>query len=61
MVLMQHDWSSSISGNSKEGRHSDMPRTLGKVMIMTTYQDTNLYFDMVAGRSYPGVIHLSNQ
>jgi hypothetical protein len=30
-------------------------------MHITTYQDANLYFDMVTGRSMTGIIHLVNQ
>jgi hypothetical protein len=58
---MHFDWSSTVYGNSKEELPPDMPIPKGKCMRMTTYQDANLYHDMVTGRAVSGIIHLVNQ
>ena len=55
------DWCSSIYGNVQEEKPHDMPIPKGKVMRTTTYQDANLYHDMVTGRSVTGILHLLNQ
>jgi hypothetical protein len=55
------DWLSTIYGNSTEELPPDMPVPKGRVMRITTYQDANLYHDMVTGRAMSGVLHLVNQ
>jgi hypothetical protein len=54
------DWSSRYENVSEELPH-DMPIPKGKVMRTTTYEDANLYHDMVTGRSVTGILHLLNQ
>ena len=54
------DWCSRY-GNVKEEIPHDMPIPKGKVMRTTTYEDANLYHDMVTGRSVTGILHLLNQ
>ena len=54
------DWFSRY-GNVEEELPHDMPIPKGKVMRTTTYEDANLYHDMVTGRSVTGILHLLNQ
>jgi hypothetical protein len=39
----------------------DLATPLGKSVITITYQDANLYHDMVTGRSVSGTLHFCNQ
>ena len=55
------DWCSSVYGNVQEEIPHDMPVPKGKIMRTTTYQDANLYHDLVTGRSVTGIIHILNQ
>jgi hypothetical protein len=55
------DWSQTVYGNCIEELPPDMPIPKGKVMRITTYQDANLYHDMVTGRAMSGVLHFINQ
>jgi hypothetical protein len=56
-----YDWSSTVYGNPKEELPADMPIPKGKVMRTTTYEDANLYHDLVTGRSVTGILHILNQ
>jgi hypothetical protein len=38
-----------------------MPVPKGKAMRITTYQDANLYHDLVTGRAMSGILHFVNQ
>ena len=58
---VEYDWSSSIYGNVKEELPPDMPTPRGKAMRTSTYQDANLYHDLVTGRAMSGIIHFVNQ
>jgi hypothetical protein len=58
---IQYDWSSSIYGNVKEELPPDMPTPRGKLTRTSTYQDANLYHDLVTGRAMSGIVHLVNQ
>jgi hypothetical protein len=57
----QHDWSSTVHGNMKDERPSDMPTPKGKTMRTTTNQDANLHHDIFTGRVASGIIQLLNQ
>jgi hypothetical protein len=52
----QYDWTTSVYGNV-----TDQPIPRGKLMRTTTYQDANLYQDLVTGRAMSGIIHFVNQ
>jgi hypothetical protein len=54
---VQQDWSSSDYGNVTEKIPSDQPIPRRKVMRATTYQDANLYHNLLTGRSMSGIIH----
>jgi hypothetical protein len=58
---VQYDWSSSVYGHVTEELPPDQPIPRGKLMRTTTYQDANLYHDLVTGRAMSGIIHFFNQ
>ena len=43
------DWCYSVYGNVQEVLPQDLPKPLGKRVIITTYIDANLYHDMLTG------------
>jgi hypothetical protein len=57
----QYDWSYSVYGNVNELVPQDAPEPLGKAVVITTYEDANLYHDLITGRAVTGVFHLLNQ
>jgi hypothetical protein len=58
---IDHDWGSTIYGDVTEELPPDMPIPKGKAIRLTTYQDANLYHDLVTGRSMSGILHFVNQ
>jgi hypothetical protein len=52
------DWCSSVYG--KDLPH-DMPVPKGRVVHTTSYQDVNLFHDLVTGHSMTGILHMLNQ
>ena len=56
-----YDWAYTTYGTVKELKPTDAPPPLGKRVTMTTYVDTNLYHDMLTGRSVSGILHLVNK
>ena len=56
-----HDWGYSVYAGAKELIPKDIPKPLGKPVILTTYVDANLYHDMLTGRSVTGILHLVNK
>jgi Reverse transcriptase (RNA-dependent DNA polymerase) len=58
---IEHDWCSTIYGDVDEELPPDMPPPKGKAMRLTTYQDANLYHDLVNGRAMSGILHFVNQ
>ena len=49
-----------VYGNVKEQIPHDTPEPLGKEVVTTTYDDANLYHDMLTGRAVTGILHLLN-
>jgi hypothetical protein len=58
---VQYDWTSSVYGHATEELPPNQPIPRGKLMRTTTYQDANLYHDLVTGRAMSGIIHFVNQ
>ena len=54
----EYDWVYSVYGNVKEQVPYDAPEPLGKEVVTTTYEDANLYHDMLTGGAVTGVLHL---
>ena len=55
------EWEKSVYGDIHEYLPDDAPDALGKPVILTHYVDTNLYHDILTGRSVTGVLHFINQ
>ena len=56
-----HEWMHTVYGNVKELIPENLPTPLGKSVVTTTYEDANLYHDLITGRSVTGVLHLVNK
>ena len=57
IVEQDFSWENSVYGEVKEIWPSDIPRPLGKEVILTTYVDANLYHNMLRGHSVSGILH----
>jgi hypothetical protein len=55
----EHDWY-DLYGNVEELIPYDAPEPLGKAVVLTTYEDANLYHDLVTGRAVTGILHFLN-
>ena len=55
------DWAHSIYGPDHEQYPHNMPEPLGKLVRITEFVDTNLYFDLVTGRACTGILIFLNQ
>jgi hypothetical protein len=56
----EYDWMYTVYGTVKEQIPRDAPEPLGKEVITTTYEDANLYHDLVTGRAVTGILHFIN-
>ena len=56
-----YDWMNTVYGKVTEQLPHDAPKPLGKYVVITTYQDANLYHDLITGRAVTGVLHLFNK
>lgn len=54
------DWTYAVYGNVEEDIPTDIPKPLGKTVVLTCYVDANLLHDLVTGRSATGILHLLN-
>ena len=54
-----YDWKQTVYGEVKEVIPEDAPIPLGKEVILTSYVDTNLYHNVLTGRSVTGTFHFS--
>jgi hypothetical protein len=61
LPAQQFDWCHTVYGNVEELLPKDAPKPLGKAVTTVTYNDANLYHDMLTGRSVTGALHLCNQ
>ena len=55
------DWTYAVYGKVQEQIPPDIPKPLGKTVVLTCYVDANLLHDMVTGRSAMGILHMMNQ
>ena len=46
---------------AKELLPTDAPKPLEKRVVLATYVDTNLYHDLISGRSVTGILHMANK
>ena len=56
-----YNWTYSTYENVTELIPDDIPTPLGRNATITTFVDTNLYHDMISGRSVSGILHLINR
>ena len=56
-----HNWMYSVYGEVKELIPMDIPEPLGNFVTTVTYGDTNLFHDLITGKSVIGILHLLNQ
>ena len=54
----EYDWLYMVDGYVKEQIPHDAPEPLGKEVITITYEDANLYHDMITGRAVTGILHM---
>jgi len=54
------DWTYAVYGNVKEDIPANIPKPLGKTIVLTCYINVNLLHDLVTGRSAMGILHLLN-
>jgi hypothetical protein len=61
IILLSNLIGSSLYGNVQEDMPHDMAAPKGRVERTTTYQDTNLFHDLVTGQSMTGILHMLNR
>ena len=54
-------WDQSIYGNIREEIPNDIPKPLGKFVVITHYKDSNLFHDIMTGRYITGILHIINK
>jgi hypothetical protein len=54
------DWANTHYFDAKEEIPDNIPKPLGKPVVMSHYVDANLYHDLVNGKSVTGIIHMWN-
>jgi hypothetical protein len=57
---VEHNWLHAVYGDVQEIITTDIPITLGKNILLTHYEDANIYHNMVCGRAVLGVLHFTN-
>ena len=53
----EYEWTRTVYGNVKEEIPKDIPKPLGKMIMTTTFLDTNLLHIIVTGKSVTAVLH----
>ena len=56
-----YDWARTAYGDVTEEIPHNVPKALGKRVVMSHYKDANLYHDMTTGRAVTAVLHFLNQ
>ena len=57
----QFDWSKSIYEEDHEEIPDDIPKPLGKPVILGHYFDANLMHDIMSGKAVTGCLHMANK
>ena len=60
LLKQEYEWTRTVYGNVKEEIPKDIPKSLGKRVITTTFLDANLLHDIVTGNSVTAVLHCVN-
>jgi len=61
LEFIEYDWEYSVYGKVTEEIPKDIPEPLGKPVITTTYEDANLYHDLITGCATTGILHMLNK
>lgn len=61
LKFVEEDWSQSPYAGSKEDIPQNIPRALGKSVILLTYGDANLCHDLLSGKAVTGLLHFINK
>ena len=56
----EYEWTRTVYGNVKEEIPKDIPKTLGKRVLATTFLDASLLHNIVTGKSVTAVLHFVN-
>jgi len=59
--VKMYDWECSCYADAEEETPHDSPKPKGKSINVTSYFDTNLYHDVISGKTATDILHLSNQ
>ena len=58
---VEYDCLYTTYGDVKKAIPEELPEALGKEVVLTAYDDANLYHYLITGRTVTGVLHLVNQ
>ena len=61
LPTQEFEWARTIYGNAREIIPKDAPEPLGNNITLSHFVNTNLYHDMMTGRSVTGILHFCNQ
>ena len=61
LLDQQYDWARTVYGGVKEQIPHNCPKPLGKRVVLSTYEDANLYHCMVTGKAITGSLHFVNK
>jgi hypothetical protein len=58
---IEYNWMNTVYGKVQALMPHDMPEPLGNKVVTITYEDANLYHDMITGRAVTGtILHMLN-
>jgi hypothetical protein len=57
---IEYNWMNTVYGKVQELMPHDMAEPLGNEVITITYEDANLYHNMITGRAVTGILHMLN-
>ena len=61
LELEEHDWFYTCYGGAKEEIPDDAPTPRGKPIVTSSFVNTNLYHDLISGKSVTGILHFFNK
>jgi hypothetical protein len=59
-IKQENDWDYLVYGDVSELLPTNAPEPLGKPVQITTFEDANLYHDLLTGRAVTGILHFLN-
>ena len=61
LLVMEYEWANSVYGTITKLQQEDWPTPRGKHVTLSHFVDSNLYHDIVTGRSVTHILHLVNK